>query len=49
MQDGTRHKEHKYVMVPLLGRFKNEIGEQYHLTPLAAETKSGLKLKLWTM
>jgi hypothetical protein len=34
-------------MIPLLGRFKNEIGEQYHLTPLAAMTKSGLHLQKW--
>jgi hypothetical protein len=36
-----------YVIVPLLGRFKNELGEQYHLTPLIAETTSGLKVRLW--
>jgi len=36
-----------YVIVPLLGRFKNELGEQYHLTPLIAETASGLKIRLW--
>jgi uncharacterized damage-inducible protein DinB len=36
-----------YVIVPLLGRFKNELGEQYHLTPLIAETSSGLKIRLW--
>lgn len=34
-----------YVIIPLLGRFKGETGERYHLTPLAAETKSGLKVK----
>jgi hypothetical protein len=37
----------EFVVIPLLGRFKNEIGDQYHLTPLAAVTKSGLQVKLW--
>jgi hypothetical protein len=37
----------EYVMIPLLGRFKNEVGDQYHLTPLIAVTKSGLQVKVW--
>jgi hypothetical protein len=37
----------EYVIVPLLGQFKNELGDQYHLTPLVAETSSGLKIRLW--
>jgi len=37
----------EYVIVPLLGRFKNELGEQYHLTPMIAETASGLRIRLW--
>jgi hypothetical protein len=36
-----------HVVIALLGRFKNEVGEKYHLAPLAAETKSGLKVRLW--
>jgi hypothetical protein len=36
-----------YVIVPLLGRFKYELGEQYHLTPLIAVTSSGLNIRLW--
>jgi hypothetical protein len=35
------------IIIPLLGRFKNELGDQYHLTPLIAETRSGIKVKLW--
>jgi len=31
-----------------MGRFKNEIGEKYHFVPLAAKTKSGLKVREWT-
>jgi hypothetical protein len=38
---------HNYVIVPLLGRFKNEYGERYHLTPLTWETASGLPLGTW--
>jgi hypothetical protein len=37
----------EYVIVPLLGRFKTELGEQYHLTPMVATTRSGLKIKMW--
>jgi hypothetical protein len=35
------------VIVPLLGRFKGETGERYHLTPLAAVTSSGIQVKSW--
>ena len=28
-----------YVIIPLLRRIKGETGEQYHLTPMAAEKK----------
>ena len=34
-------------MIPLLGRFKNEDGERYHLILLAYETASGLKIGVW--
>lgn len=37
----------EYIIIPLLGRFKNEIGDQYHLTPLIAVTRSGLRVKEW--
>lgn len=36
-----------HVIIPLLGRFKNEIGSRYHLTPLAATTSSGINVHLW--
>ena len=39
--------KHNYVIVLLLGRFKGETGERCYLTPLAAETKSGIKVKFW--
>jgi hypothetical protein len=41
------HNGQEYVVIPLLGHFKNEVGEQYHLTPLAAVTNSGLQVKTW--
>lgn len=37
----------KYIIVPLLGRFKNEDGEKYHLTPLAYVTNSGINIGTW--
>jgi hypothetical protein len=36
-----------YVVIPLLGRVKNEVGEAYHLTPLASKTESGLEIEKW--
>jgi hypothetical protein len=33
-----------HVVAPLLGRFKNEIGEKYHLILLAPLTKSGIQM-----
>jgi hypothetical protein len=37
----------EHVVIPMLGRFKGETGERYHLTPLAAVTKSGIKIRFW--
>jgi hypothetical protein len=42
IEDGQR-----YVIIPLLGRFKNEDGEKYHLTPLAHHTAAGLPIGTW--
>jgi hypothetical protein len=36
-----------HVIIPLLGRFKNEIGARYHLTLLAVVTASGINVHLW--
>jgi len=36
-----------HIIIPLLRRFKNEIGSRYHLTPLSAITSSGINVKLW--
>jgi hypothetical protein len=35
------------IIIPLLGRFKGETGDRYHLTPLASTTSSGLRVKQW--
>jgi hypothetical protein len=37
----------QHCVVALLGRFKTETGEKYHLMPLVLETASGLKPALW--
>ena len=36
-----------HVVAPLLGRFKNEIGERFHLVLLAPVTQSGLEVRNW--
>ena len=35
------------MVAPLLGRFKNEIGERYHLVLLALVTQSGIQMRYW--
>jgi hypothetical protein len=43
-----RHaSELAHVVIPLLGKVKNEHGERYHLTPLCSSSKSGLQVELW--
>jgi hypothetical protein len=44
--ESGRHKQ-KHVVVSLVGRFKNVIGEHRHMLPLVAVTSSGLKPRLW--
>jgi hypothetical protein len=36
-----------HVVAPLLGHFKNEIGESYHLMPLLANTPGGFQPQKW--
>ena len=36
-----------HVTIPLLGRFKGEIGERFHLTPMAAIANSDIDLNFW--
>jgi len=45
---GTEESEETpYCVIPLLGRFKNEEGERWHLMLAASETKSGFKVRCW--
>lgn len=36
-----------HIIIALLGRFKNEIGESYHLMPVVPSTPRGLEPKKW--
>eukprot|EP00957_Ditylum_brightwellii_P159747 12158793-Ditylum_brightwellii.AAC.1 len=40
--------ELRHVVIPLLGEFKWEKGEHWHLLLLADITASGFKLRTWT-
>jgi hypothetical protein len=44
---GKTHPEFPHVMVPLLGRFKGETGEIWHLLPIVWRTRSGIEAGLW--
>jgi len=41
------HEELPNIAKALLGRFKNEMGEAYHLMPMLARTPRGLKRGVW--
>ena len=43
---GGRHKN-SHVIISLLGRFKNEVRELYHLLLVATTPKSGIKVQSW--
>ena len=45
--DGKDHKDHPHVVVPLMGRFKNETGERNMLLALASKTSSGIEIRKW--
>ena len=40
-------EKHPHMVIPLLGRFKNESGEKWHLLLAAAKTASGFRLRVW--
>eukprot|EP00957_Ditylum_brightwellii_P088703 6754946-Ditylum_brightwellii.AAC.1 len=47
-QEGrTGPEDLHHVVVVLLGRFKGETGEKYHLTTLTAKKKSGRQVRKW--
>ena len=40
-------EENSHVVIPLLGRFKNEEGEKWHLMVSVNVTESGIKARFW--
>ena len=46
-RDDGRKNKMGHVVVPLMGRFKNETGERNLVLVLANETNGGLKLRKW--
>jgi hypothetical protein len=48
LPNGNHHSEqHPHVVIPLLGRFKNEEGERFHLMMSVSETASGFQVRRW--
>ena len=47
LQELERARETNQISIPLLGQLNGEDGSQYHLTPLATCTDSGLVMKKW--
>ena len=46
--DGRDVEKNGHVVVPLMGRFKNETGERNLVLVLANETEGGLEIRKWT-
>jgi hypothetical protein len=44
---GRDHRTLPHVMVTLLGRFKGETGERWHLLPIVWKTRSGIEVGVW--
>ena len=47
IKDGRSDVVTPHVVIPLLGRFKNEVGERLHLMLSVNETKSGFQVRMW--
>ena len=47
IKDGRSNTANPHVVIPLLGRFKNEVGERLHLMLSVNETKSGFQVRMW--
>jgi hypothetical protein len=45
--DGRNLKENGHIVVPLMGRFKNETGKRILIIVLSNVTKSGLQIQKW--
>jgi hypothetical protein len=46
-ESGRDHAQDPHVMIPLMGRFKGETGERWHLLPLVWKTRSGIEAGVW--
>jgi hypothetical protein len=47
LERGKAHPTHPHVVIALLGRFKSEVSEKYHLMPVVLTTQTGLTPGLW--
>ena len=47
IQKGKHDLLQPHVVAPLLGRFKGETGERYHLVALPNVTKTGIEIRRW--
>ena len=47
IDEGKTGDDLEHVVIPLLGRFKNEPGERYHLLPVATDADSILNPRWW--
>jgi len=46
-EDLEEEDDHPFVIIPLLGRFKNEEGERWHLMISVSTTRSGFEVRKW--
>ena len=44
---GKHDGRQPHVLIPLLGRFKSEMGERMHVIPLVNFTRSGIPIRTW--
>ena len=49
LAEGLRHPSMPHVVVALLGRFKTEVSQKYHLMPLVPVTATGLEPAKWIL
>lgn len=47
LERAKNHPTHPHVVIALLGRFKSEVSQKYHLMPLVLVTQTGLKPAVW--
>jgi hypothetical protein len=47
LKPGADFSNNPYIIVTLIGKFKEELGTRHHLIALASQTKSGIELRCW--